>query len=145
MLLFPEIPGKIPDMRGNGRKRRFWVLKLLIVSTSCQDHKWCFTPTNRSCRPCSSGSCREPAHYLCSMGKVTTCCFLCFQASSFYKWQAAPCHTQILGLPLNVELLSTLTLEWIAKPQLRLGAPKFLGWGGIQTENVIFAPRYILG
>ena len=22
MLLFPEIPGKIPDLRGNGRKRR---------------------------------------------------------------------------------------------------------------------------
>lgn len=32
-------------------------------------------------------------------------------SSSFYKWQAAPCHTQILRPPLNVELLSTLTLE----------------------------------
>lgn len=66
-------------------------------------------------------------------------------SSSFYKWQAALCPTQILRLPLNAELLSTLTLERTAKLELRLGAPKCLRWGGMQTENVIFAPRYILG
>lgn len=137
-------------MRGDGGKRR----KILSPQIT---HSFHFLPRsqmvlhthNRRCRPCSSGSCREAARYLCSLGKMTTRCFLCFQAlifpPLFYKWQAAPCHTQILRPPLNVELLSTLTLERTAKLQLRLGDPRFLRWGGIQTENVIFAPRYILG
>lgn len=79
--MFPETPGKILNMGGDGEKGKkdsespnYSYFPLPAKITDGASHN-----INIHCRPCSSGSWGESVDYFCSFGKMTTHCSFAFK------------------------------------------------------------------